>query len=394
MTAYYFVAPTDTLFVRGNLAFGDAGEHGASVMPPPPSLFAGAFRSALLGRDAERMRAFLDHGRCDDARLHACLGTSDAPGAFRVSWLSLALFPSPAGGEGAGGEGMEGVPEAVLPLPADLLRLESGFAPLHPRPAGELVASAGELPLRATLMAAKQEKPQSGRYLRQTGFTRHLHGQALDAGHEIEANHLYRRDPRLGIGLNAESRSVQEGLIYTTEGFAFLQDAGFLVGIEGMDGLLPEAGQLRLGGDGRGARYQKVHFQPPQVASVPGPDGRFRLLLQTPALFAHGWLPDGISRQGDDYCLAGPGFSARLVCAAMGRREIVSGWDLYHWKPKPAQAAVPAGSVYWFDRFEGDPGKLAEWVRGGLWGDNADRQRRAEGYNNAWLAAWPQGDQP
>ncbi len=51
-TTYYYVRPTDSLFVRGNLAFGDSGEHGASMMPPPPSLFAGAFRSALLGHDA------------------------------------------------------------------------------------------------------------------------------------------------------------------------------------------------------------------------------------------------------------------------------------------------------------------------------------------------------
>ena len=31
-------------------------------------------------------------------------------------------------------------------------------------------------------------------------------------------------------------------------------------------------------------------------------------------------------------------------------------------------------------------GKLAAWVAGGLWGDNHDMQRRAEGFNRAWLA--------
>ena len=81
-------------------------------------------------------------------------------------------------------------------------------------------------------------------------------------------------------------------------------------------------------------------------------------------------------------------FSARLVSATLGRREIVSGWDLFNWKPKPAQAAVPAGSVYWFDDFQGDVGKLAAWVASGIWQKNPDLQRRAEGYNRAWLAAW------
>lgn len=385
MTAYYFVEPTDTLFVRGNLAFGDAGEHGASMMPPPPSLFAGAFRSALLGRDANEMSAFLNQGSCENPRLADCLGTPEEPGTFRLSWLSLARLPYPTG-EGTGGGGM--AVESIHSLPADLLRLESGFAPLQPRASGGLVASAGDLPLRATLITAKQEKPRTGVYLHQAGYARHLQGQALPTKHEIEAKQLYQRDPRLGIGLNADARSVEEGLIYTTEGFAFLPGAGFLIGIDGADGLLAKDGLLRLGGDGRSARYREVSFQPDQVSGIPGADGRFRVVLQTPALFSQGWLPDGITRHEDDYLLTGPGFTARLSCAALGRREIISGWDLYHWKPKPAQSAVPAGSVYWFDRFEGDPGKLAEWVAGGLRGENPDLQRCAEGYNLASLAAW------
>ena len=49
---------------------------------------------------------------------------------------------------------------------------------------------------------------------------------------------------------------------------------------------------------------------------------------------------------------------------------------------------APAGSVYWFDQLEGEAGKLAACVAGGLWGDNHDKQRRAEGFNRAWLAHW------
>jgi len=44
--------------------------------------------------------------------------------------------------------------------------------------------------------------------------------------------------------------------------------------------------------------------------------------------------------------------------------------------------------LYWFEDFQGDPGKLAEWMAQGLWGEHADRQCRAEGFNLAWLAAW------
>jgi hypothetical protein len=57
-------------------------------------------------------------------------------------------------------------------------------------------------------------------------------------------------------------------------------------------------------------------------------------------------------------------------------------------RPKAAQRAVAAGAVYWFDRVEGDARKLVDWVQGGIWGDNADAARRAEGFNRAWLAVW------
>lgn len=68
-------------------------------------------------------------------------------------------------------------------------------------------------------------------------------------------------------------------------------------------------------------------------------------------------------------------------------REVVSGWDLLPWKPKDALRAAAAGSVNWLGDLQGPPDKLAGWVAGGLWGENIDHQRRAEGYILFWLAA-------
>jgi CRISPR-associated protein Cmr3 len=412
MTAYYFVRPTDSLFVRGNLAFGDSGEHGAGLMPPPPSLFAGAFRSAMLGRDPQALARFAQQGRAGSLDLDRALGTLDPDsgrvaneGRFCIIWLSLAGVTSAPSQRG-------GTPEAVLPLPADLLRLQSGFVPLTPGDVptgGPLVADGRLLPRVAVLRSAKQEKPQGALYLRQSGWEKHIAGKDLEADPDaVPVASMHVRDPRLGIGLNGDSRTVETGLIYTTEGHAFtpsgspFSETGFLVGIEGAEGLLPESGFLRLGGDGRGAHYRRVDWQPPEAPlEMIRQTGRFRLILLTAGLFSSalasrkepgasppGWLPTVLMREGNDYFLRAADCTARLVCAAVLRREIVSGWDLFRWKPKDALRAVPAGSVYWFEGFEGDPGKLASWVHNGLWGDNSEQQRRAEGYNLASLAAW------
>lgn len=383
MSRYYLVTPTDSLFMRGNLAFGDSGEHGATRMPPLPSVFAGAFRSAILASNSEELAHFAAHKKAKSAAFAQCLGTPEQPGTFRLTWLSLGLATA------------NGV-TSLLPLPADLLAVsddgtdKTALLPLQPKAVNALVQSGGELPLRAVLKAAKATKPLAGRLLSANGYQRYLQGRLPESTDVALASMLFTADPRLGIGLDPATGTVSKGLIYTTEGQAFKAGAGFVVGIEGADAVLPDSGLLRLGGDGRSASWQRISFTPPTIdAAAIATSGRFRLVLDTPALFSQGWLPDGISRQGDHWLLQGDGFKAHLACVAIGRKEVVSGWDLANWQPKPAEAMVPAGSVYWFSDFSGDPQKLMAWAEAGMVADNnANTPRRAEGFNNARIGQW------
>ena len=391
-TTYYFVEPLDVLMIRGNKSFGGAGQHGEAVMPPWPSLFAGAFRSALLGDDADKLSKFVSIGtdrqlpeedRCahmHDAlgdALFAVLGTPTTPGDFRITWLSLALSK-------------EGI-QPVLPLPADLAAFSDPGVPLvslqpAQRPAGS--AASDELPLTAFLRVGKQVKSEGGRWLDGAGISAYLAGNLPTT--KLETPVLFKRETRLGIALSSESRTAETGALYTTEAISFCNNAGFLVGITGDHGLLPKEGLLRLGGDGKGARYYRVENFKAPIAPILQSGDRFRLILTTPGIFSGGWLPERVSKQANgNYRLEGVGFSAQLVCAAVNRHEVISGWDLANWQPKTALRVAPAGSVYWFDDLQGDPEKLTEWVNDGLWGNHIDPQRRAEGFNRAWLATWP-----
>lgn len=384
MSNFYFVEPQDVLMLRGNKSFGDPGEHGEAVMPPWPSLFAGAFRAALLGQDALRLARFTSGERLESA-LGEVLGTPATPGSFRIDWVSLAR-------RGAG----DLAPTCVVSLPADLLAFSDDALPkleaLTPTALPGIGSASSELPLTAHLRRRKADKPDPGRRLTSTGLAAYLQGRLPEAGSAtVAAADLYKREPRLGIALDTGARTAADGAIYTTEAIAFTPNAGFLIGIEGLQDQLPERGLLRLGGDGRSASYTRIDFTAPAAPldSIRR-DHRFRLVLATHGLFTQGALPDRVTRRDDgSHRLAGDGFSARLACAAVPRHEVVSGWDIAQWQPKPAQRVAPAGSVYWFDQFEGDADKLANWVAAGLWGDNPDAQRRAEGFNRAWLAAWP-----
>ncbi|WP_291992261.1 type III-B CRISPR module-associated Cmr3 family protein [Candidatus Accumulibacter sp. ACC003] len=395
---YHFVEPTDVLMIRGNKAFGGDGQHGDAVMPPWPSTFAGAFRSALLGKDASRLASFAHDGQRLPGELGAVLGTRDEPGSFAISWLSLAVLDEPAsiGDDPLARTGLpeakSGVPLAIVPLPADLVAFDDPrvkpLIALQPARLPAVTLAGGELPLVARLHIATPVKPQSGRWLDGAGLAAHLRGEL--PARTLPTGDLFKRETRLGIALNHGSRTAVEGALYTSEAITLCGQTGFLAGCEGDSGQLARHGRLRLGGDGKGARYRAVAFTPPGAPlDQIDTSRRFRIILATPGIFAGGWLPEGVSRDASgDYRLQGEGFSARLSCAAVPRFDTISGWDLARQQPKTAQRVAPAGSVYWFDKLAGDAGKLAEWVARGLWGDNPDRQRRAEGFNRAWLGAW------
>jgi CRISPR-associated protein Cmr3 len=383
MTQYYGIRPLDSLMIRGNRSFGAAGEHGESQMPPWLSLFAGAIRAAMLGGDSEALRNFGPGRKQVEGQLGEVLGTPELPGSFRLAWSSFALKInkdewSPA-----------------IPLPADLSADENlhvyGIEP-QPLPAG--VSAGHRLPMVPLLRCSTQFKPVSGRWL--TGKNLELYTGGSIPQDTRETRDFYLPETRVGIGLNHRAHSAEDGLIYSTEAVGLCEMAGFLVGIDGLGKnhreILPKHGFLRLGGDGKAAKYE--HASAPSLfQSFPNQaierDKRFRLVMTSPGIFAQGWLPNGIQASGVEFRLQAAGVSARLVCAAMGRHDVVSGWDIANWKPKPAERVVPSGSVYWFDQLEGEAGKLANWVADGVWGDNPDNQRQAEGFNRAMLAAWP-----
>jgi CRISPR-associated protein Cmr3 len=384
MTSWYFIRPLDVISIRGNRSFGGSGEYGEAIMPPWPSLFAGALRSAMLGRDSAALAAFGPKKPQPAGALGEVLGTPERPGTFRLQWASLGrIFKNETC-------------EAAIPLPADLVALKddnTSTAQLHwlrPSPLPTGVRAAFPLPLLPLLRSGQRAKTESGRFLTGKLLEKYISGNDSLPSDSLHIRDLYQRETRVGIGMNNGTGTVEDGALYSTEVVSFQTDCGFLVEVcaGGVDPsrLLPGGSLLRLGGDGKGAVCQLLpHFSlPPAPLAQIEQNRGFRLVLTSPGIFMQGWLPDGV--QGTR--LEGEGFSAELVCAAVSRAGVISGWDLAKWEPKPAQRVAPAGSVYWFNDFKGDTGKLAKWVAGGLWSDNPDEQRRAEGFNRALLAAW------
>lgn len=374
MTHYCFLQPLDVLFLRGNKLFGDPGSYGESLVPPWPSVAAGALRSRILADDGIDLADFAA-GKVP----HPVLGTPHAPGPFTVTAFHLAR------------RDVQGHVETLHVLPADLVVSGRGgesmrVAYLTPcRPAAELLHSS---PLRqlAVLAENKPGKPVGGYWLNAQGWTKYLLRQPLRAkDHLVEASGLWKLDPRVGIGLEEATGRADDGKLFTVQAVAVERDVGFLIGVSGAD--LPRNGAVRLGADGRAAALRAIADFKPIELDYEGiaKNGRCRVILATPGIFPDGWKLPGTDPEMD-WRLGG--VKAKLVAAAVARSEVVSGWDLAKKQPKTAQRAVPAGSVYWLEDLDATPDQLRKLAESGLWLAAEDNvSRRAEGFNRFTFAA-------
>jgi len=387
MSTTHFIEPLDLLFLRGNKLFGAAGSFGESLVPPWPSVISGAVRSALMvykGVDLARFAA----GEVEDSEL----GTPVQPGPFTVTAFHLARRRS------------DGEVEPLFALPSDLLvNIEEDgdvrVSRLQPVALSPAVESSYELPLLSVLAAPKRAKPAYGYWLNEAGWRAYLTGECPTADHLVPSERLWKLDTRVGVALDPVRGRAADGRLFTVQGVAFrsqagrddsdASDVGFLVEVDGAR--LPQALTLRLGGDGRAALSASVPYDRPE----PDYDAivaarRCRFVLATPAIFEDGWIPTGVTQEGEGgFHFELHGVRGRLVTAAVPRTEVISGWDLAHERPKAARRVVPTGAVYWVDDLETTPDGLRTLVRNGLWSDSCEEpHRRCEGFNRVAVAAW------
>ena len=392
----HFIEPLDVLFLRGNKLFGEAGSYGESLVPPWPSVAAGALRTALLAYKGADINAFAG-GRLEDPEL----GTPEKPGPFALTLFNLALKT----------KGPNTAVEPLYPMPADLVVRKSGeeqagkkhdggklcLERLRPHSSHSGIRSSRSTRLLAVLPEKSRGKPELGFWLRAEGWRKYLEGETPAQNDLVKSGDLWQLETRVGVGLDAASRRARDGALFSAQAVSLNKPenkpeqgpesgaVGFLAETEGA--AFPEKFALRLGGDGRAAIASRVDaVLPKSNLEVIANSGCCRLVLTSPGIFTSGWMPNGIS---SDETFSLYGVRGTLVCAAVPRAEIVSGFDLAKRRPKVARRVAPTGSVYWLENLDATPEALENLVTQGLWPiEVEDPSRRAEGFNRLAIAAY------
>lgn len=155
-------------------------------------------------------------------------------------------------------------------------------------------------------------------------------------------------DERVQVAIDPKRRAVADGMLFTVE-FRAWEDGRSTTDLTQFELVVAATeqptGVARFGGESRPV------ILGPLDGHLPQPDAELRdallqattlrCLLTSPAAFNQGWRPQWLLT---DSSLAAA--NPRLIAAAVGSPETVSGWDHVTRAPKPARRLAPSGSVY------------------------------------------------
>jgi CRISPR-associated protein Cmr3 len=371
-----FLEPLDVWVFRDGRPFSAGDDHHAKcVFPPSPFTVQGALRSKVLTEHCGNLDKYAGrrHGDCPICGpapycpVRDEIGTPGTAGPFRLRSVLPARRES-------------GAITRYFALPRHVVRAKRGASwdflrPLEDPGPTSLGDGLRVLGVRGTELVEhpdgwvgapalekilRGEIPSTLRPVRTRGGD--FGEPASSAPAEEDEWAMCEEEPRVGIGLKPGRKTAEPGQFFVVDALRLREGWGLAVSFDGLASL-PGAALLDIGGEGRAARYETVADArlPPPPASAIEKERRFLLYLVMPALFGGDasrwtWRPGFLGQDGAG-TVPGGHTIVRLVAAALGSPVRISGWELGEGdrggRPRPARAAVPAGSVYFFEIVDG-----------------------------------------
>ncbi|MBX6751407.1 MAG: hypothetical protein IRY85_17380 [Micromonosporaceae bacterium] len=358
----------DTLHFRDSTPFAPtltSPEHHSGQFPPHPTTVVGALRAMLA-----RSRGWRRGPWSSD--IMAVLGNGPD--------LGLLTFDGPY---------LLREREPLYPVPAHLLGTDDNGS-WQPytllRPGSPVHCDLGEavcLPAPArSLQPGIRVSPGTGHWLTRAGFEAVLRGQLPDQKEIVAAKELWADEDRVGIQRDNQTRTVVEGMLYTSRHVRPRPGVDIGVHITGLpdDWLPPADASLAapLGGEGRWVEVRRWSGDARCHTPVSERTNEITVVALTPIDAGEDLIrPGAVIRELGD---------VKVVSACLPRAERVGGWASTGGpgRPLPLVDILPAGSVLFCEIDE--PERLAtlltaEPLRIG--------RRREWGFGVVAIGLWP-----
>lgn len=328
------VEAVDTLLFRDGRPFNQNDEgasEAVSVFPPYPPTLVGAVRLALAKRAGYPSTAW------PEERLGCGVDWSAEDPLGQLSFSAPLLT-------------REG--EAVFPLPLNVARGKTADGqdrltrlvpgPLRTCDLGDEVA----LPVAEDGSVNGPSVPENS-WVTLAGMKAVLAGGLPAAADVLKRTDLWCNEPRVGIGLDSNSRQVETGQLYMASHVRPRKGVRLYLRVAGAsaedfpEGLHPLAGEHRMAAF-RATEEVALPTTPDTLGRETDGSIRYLVVLLSPCLLER--LPE----PGESL----PGLPGRVVSACLGRGQTIGGWDSCKKRPIAMHPAVPAGSLWYLTASE------------------------------------------
>lgn len=377
----WIIEPRDPLIVRDGRPFGPTpGARAASLAFPFPSTTTGALRTRA-GLDADGLFLMSEIPRIKQIGVRGPLLVElDLTTGDIVQWL----VPAPA--------------DALLldleprdPNRATLKRL----VPLELPP-----QSSTNLPSDLSLVGMSKPDPhkpcdEAPRYWNWRQFQQWLLNPTEDTVAVADIGHNGPvLEERMHVRIRRETQTAaEEAALFQTRGLEFTgrENRTRLALAMVTDALNLKAGIAPLGGERRLVVWRQSKRSLPSVP--PGlrenilRQHHCRVVLLSPAYFLAGSQSSWLVSQRD-------GVTSSLQAMAIGKPQVVSGWDFESNRPKHTRRLAPTGTVL-FLKLDGDDASIEKWIDT-IWMQcvSDHEQDRRDGFGLAVLGVWDGSMQP
>ena len=318
--------PLDSLFFRDGRPYtqGESEQVGVtSQFPPPPATLVGAVRAA-----AARSLGWAEYGAWDDD-IKQALGDGESLGPLRFRGPLL----------------MRG-DDMLFPAPTHLMACESDPQPalLRPGPARDCdLGSAIRLPVLPDNVLGEAWKQARTTWLSGHVLEAVLRGEPPALAELVAQDDLWIHEARVGIARNEQTRTTDEGALYSPQHVRLQSTVGLGLWVSGLS--RPVFDQLPrtlhpLGGESRSAWITPVPTEPvwpamPEALHKDGDSLFYSLVVLSP-------LPSVTPPVPGQPVLSLPG---SLVSACLPRPLMLGGWDSLIRQPLALKPHLAPGSV-------------------------------------------------
>ena len=380
MTVALYIEPLDTLFFRDSRPF-TAGEDtfAESTLPSPLTMY-GAIGSYYLDSHNHSLDDFMK------GSVTTKLGSYSRDikgGVFTIKGPFLCFDRKP-----------------YFPAPANLWVYGDGKSPLILKPYKDIRGRRSDLgELHPVVFDWDGEIEPCKGFITISDMQTYLSGgkKSWRLNSRAESD-FFLKEGKVGHQINAPSRTVKEGMLYSVRHLRFrdtaqeqlrYKKASLLVVIDSVETVDFTEKIYCIGGERRGVVFAPVENssklvpEDPNVLNKICESKRFFIYLASPAIFKGGWRPAWIS---SDFV------GAEMVSAAVNKPQYISGWVRSgkgaEGQPRPIKRLTPAGSIYFFKADGWDDKKFYSHYKKYHFGESLSDEYPDAGFGVPLIGVW------